>query len=140
MTSPCTPLSTNDIAILPCAGAGNLGQLSHVAAVELTREGFGKQYCLAGIGAGQEIFITELKKAANLIAVDGCRLSCARLTLERAGIDCKNHLVVADLGIGADAAGAGPDPEALQLVKDAIQACCAEAKPIVRLGGCMCGI
>lgn len=140
MPHPRTPLSANDLAILPCAGAGNLGQLSHRAAVELTREGFGKLFCLAGIGAGLEYFIAEIQKAGSLVAVDGCQSSCARLTLERAGIGCKNHLILSDLGIEADDASPEPDPEALQLVRDAIRACCAEAKPIVRLGGCQCGI
>ncbi len=38
------------VMILACSGASNVGQLSNQAAVELTREGFGKRSCLAGIG------------------------------------------------------------------------------------------
>lgn len=38
--------------ILACSGGSNVGQAANQAAVELTREGFGKMYCLVGIGAG----------------------------------------------------------------------------------------
>ena len=44
----CTP--NGNIMILACSGGSNVGQLSNRAAVELTKEGFGKMYCLAGIG------------------------------------------------------------------------------------------
>jgi len=139
MTHPCTPIAPSDIIILPCSGASNVGQLTSMAGVELTREGFGKLYCLAGIATGLATFISEAQKARILIAVDGCQTSCARLVMEKNGLPCTQHLILTDLGFGKTA-DLVPDPEALQLVKDAIQACCAEVKPIVRLGGCMCGI
>lgn len=139
MNQPCTPISANDIVILPCSGAGNVGQLTNAAGVALTREGFGTLYCLAGIGAGLAEFAAEARKARILIAVDGCQLGCARLLLEKNEMTCTHHLVVTDLGIDKTT-DLIPEPESLQLVKDAIRACCAEAKPIVRLGGCMCGI
>lgn len=34
--------------ILACSGGSNVGQLSNQAAIELTQEGFGKMFCLAG--------------------------------------------------------------------------------------------
>lgn len=37
--------------ILACAGGSKVGQLANQAAVELTQEGFGKLFCLAGIGS-----------------------------------------------------------------------------------------
>jgi uncharacterized metal-binding protein len=37
--------SGDNIMILACSGGSNVGQLSNRAAVELTREGFGKMYC-----------------------------------------------------------------------------------------------
>lgn len=138
MSHPCTPISPEDVMILPCSGASNVGQLSHAAAVALTRDGFGKMFCLAGIAAGLEPFLSAVHAARTFVAVDGCQTACTRRTLEKAGIACTNHLVITDLGIAKN--DEQFDSEGLQLVKDAIQACCAEVKPIVRLGGCMCGI
>lgn len=139
MSHPCSPLSPNDIVLLPCAGAGNLGQLTNTAAVELAREGFGRLYCLAGIAAGLEDVVSEVRKTRIAVAIDGCPTGCTRRIMEKNDLSEIHHLVLTDLGI-EQRTDLTLDPDALQLVKDAIQACCAEAKPIVRLGGCMCGI
>lgn len=141
MPHPCTSISASDLMILPCSGASGVGQLSHRAAIELSHEGFGRMFCLAGIGAGVEPYLTAAQRAERMIVVDGCRTACGRRILEKAGVNCRNHLIITDLGIiEGDALQPAPDIEALQLVKDAIQACCAEVKPIIRLGGCTCGI
>jgi uncharacterized metal-binding protein len=141
MSQACTRISPSDLMILPCSGASSVGQLSHMAAAALSREGAGRMYCLAGIGAGLEPFLAAAQQAERLIVVDGCRTACGRSILEKAGIDCRNHLVITDLGIAReDGLQAAPDSGALQLIKDAIMACSAEVKPIIRLGGCTCGI
>lgn len=141
MPHPCTSISASDLMILPCSGASGIGQLSHRAAVELSREGFGRMFCLAGIGAGVEPFLTAAQQAEKLIVVDGCRTACGRKILEQAGVNCRVHLIITDLGIAEeDALQPASGLEALHLVKDAIQACCAEVTPIIRLGGCTCGI
>ena len=44
----CTP--GGNIMILACSGGSNVSQLSNQAAIELTQEGFGKMFCLVGIG------------------------------------------------------------------------------------------
>ncbi len=141
MSQPCTRISPSDLMILPCSGASSVGQLSHMAAAALSREGAGRMFCLAGIGAGLESFLTAAQQAERMIVVDGCRTACGLRVLNKAGIDCRNHLVITDLGIAReDSLQATPDPESLQLVKDAILACSAEVKPIIRLSGCTCGI
>lgn len=141
MTQPCTRSSPGDLMILPCSGASGVGQLSHMAAAALSREGAGRMFCLAGIGAGLKPFLAAAQQAERLIVVDGCRTACGRRILEKAGINCRNHLVITDLGIARDdGLQAAPASDTLQLVKDAIQACSAEVKPIIRLGGCTCGL
>lgn len=139
MTTTCAAITTSDIILLPCSGPCNVGQLAHLAAVVLTGRGFGRISSLAGIAAGMEPFIGAARAARQCVAVDGCSTACGRRILENSGIECGNHLVITDLGIDRDD-NLQPDREHLELVIDAIQACCAEAKPIVRLGGCQCGI
>ena len=139
MTTTCAAITTSDIILLPCSGPCNVGQLAHLAAVALTGRGFGRLYSLAGIAAGVQPFIDAARDARQRVAVDGCGTACSRRILENSGIECGNHLVITDLGIDRDD-NLQPDRGDLELVIDAIQACCAEAKPIVRLGGCMCGI
>ena len=61
--------------ILPCSGGSNTGQLANRAAVELTREGFGKMYCLAGIGGHLSGFVESAKGVEQMIVIDGCDLA-----------------------------------------------------------------
>ena len=58
MAEDCCATNGN-IMILACSGGSNVGQLSNQAAVELTREAFGKMYCLAGVGALLSGFVRE---------------------------------------------------------------------------------
>ncbi|RLB67747.1 MAG: hypothetical protein DRH04_07610 [Deltaproteobacteria bacterium] len=65
----------NDVMFLACSGGSNAGQLSNQAAVELTQEGFGKIFCLAGIGSKLSGFVQSAKDVPVMMAIDGCQLS-----------------------------------------------------------------
>ena len=49
--------SNHNTMILACSGGSNVGQLANQAAIDLTREGIGKMFCLAGIGGQLSGFI-----------------------------------------------------------------------------------
>ena len=91
--------SNENVMILACSGASNVGQLSNRAAVELTQEGFGKIFCLAGIGGDLSGFIQSAKDAPRMIAIDGCDVGCAKAILERAEVPLKDYIVLTTLGI-----------------------------------------
>ncbi|MBM4287720.1 MAG: zinc-binding protein [Deltaproteobacteria bacterium] len=84
---------------LACAGGSNVGQLSNRAAVELTQEGFGKLFCLAGVGARLSGFVQSARDIDELVVIDGCELGCARAILEHAEVPLKNYLVITEMGI-----------------------------------------
>lgn len=88
-----------NIMILACSGGSNVGQLSNQAAVELTHEGFGKMFCLAGIGGKLQGFVQSAKDIPEMVAIDGCELGCAKATLEQAGVPLKTYVVLTDLGV-----------------------------------------
>jgi uncharacterized metal-binding protein len=90
---------TKNIMILPCSGGSNVGQTANQAAVELTREGFGKMYCLAGIGGALNSFVQSAKDVEEMIVIDGCDIACGRACLEKAGIPVKKHVIVTQLDI-----------------------------------------
>jgi uncharacterized metal-binding protein len=98
MSESCCTTGGN-IMILACSGGSNVGQLSNQAAVELTQEGFGKIFCLAGIGGRLQGFMQSAKDVPDMIAIDGCELGCAKATLEQAGVQLKTYVVLTDLGI-----------------------------------------
>jgi len=93
----CTPNGT--IMILACSGGSNVGQLSNQAAVELTQEGFGKMFCLAGIGGQLSGFVQSAKDVPLMVAIDGCQVGCAKAILKNAQVPLQHYLVITDEGI-----------------------------------------
>ena len=117
----CTP--GGNIMILACSGGSNVGQLSNQAAIELTQEGFGKMFCLAGIGGHLGGFVQSAKDVPAMVAVDGCEVGCAKAILDHAKILTKNYLVLTELGIEKNKdfnLKAGD----IQKVKAAVQSAC----------------
>ena len=98
MTKDCCS-SNGNIMILACSGGSNVGQLSNQAAVELTQEGFGKMFCLAGIGGQRSGFVQSARDVDNLLVIDGCQVGCAKAIMDNAKISMKNYVVLTDLGI-----------------------------------------
>lgn len=93
-------IPAGNIMLLACSGGSNVGQLSNQVAVELTIEGFGKMYCLAGIGGRLSGFVQSAKDAPAMIVIDGCEIGCAKATLETAGVPLGAYIVITkDLGI-----------------------------------------
>jgi uncharacterized metal-binding protein len=85
--------------ILACSGGSNVGQIANQVAVDLTVEGLGKMFCLAGIGGEVERIVQSTRDTERILAIDGCPLGCAQKALERMGITHHRTLVLTDLGI-----------------------------------------
>lgn len=93
----CAP--NGNVMILACSGGSNVGQLANHAAVELTQEGFGKMFCLGGIGAHLSGFVQSAKDVDRMVAIDGCDIGCAKAILAHAQVPLRGYLVITDLGI-----------------------------------------
>lgn len=114
----CVP--GGNVMILACSGGSNVGQLSNRAAVELTQEGFGKMFCLAGIGAQLSGFVQSARDVPEMVAIDGCSVGCARACLENAQVPMKTYLVLTDLGIDKNK-DLSLKAEEVQKVKEAVK-------------------
>jgi uncharacterized metal-binding protein len=99
MAQDCCQPKVNNM-ILACSGGSNVGQLANQAAVELTQEGFGKLFCLAGVGAHLSGFVQSARDIPNLVAIDGCEIGCTKVVLKQADVPLRSYLVITDLGIG----------------------------------------
>ena len=97
-TSKCS-CEQGSIILLPCSGGSNCGQIANQAAVELTKEGAGTIYCLAGVGAHIESMVAAVISAEKVVAIDGCPVACAKKTLEHAGFNIDEYVQVTELGI-----------------------------------------
>ncbi len=98
MVEDCCTTNGN-IMVLACSGGSNVGQLANQAAVELTQEGFGKIFCLAGVGGHLGGFVQSAKDVPEMVAIDGCDIGCAKAILEHAEVPLQGYLVITDLGI-----------------------------------------
>ena len=95
--------------IFACSGAADVGEIADRAARQLTKEGVGKMFCLAGIGGRVSGIMETTKTAASILAIDGCPLDCARKTLEEAGFVGFEHLRLSDLGMEKGKTPATPE-------------------------------
>jgi uncharacterized metal-binding protein len=133
MAEQCCTTDRN-IMILACSGGSNVGQLSNRAAVELTQEGFGKMYCLAGIGGQLKGFVQSARDVPVIAAIDGCAVGCAKAILKNADIPNYHTIVLTDLGIEKNKNFNLRD-EDVRSVKDAVRAACAGQRPAPAIGG-----
>jgi len=91
--------NSSQVLIFSCSGGSNVGQMANQAAVELTRAGKGRLFCLAGIGAHKSGMIESARAGNLLVAIDGCPVECAAKTLEDANLKPEVCLVITELGI-----------------------------------------
>lgn len=134
----CAP--EGNVMILSCSGGSNVGQLSNQAAVELTQEGFGKMFCLAGIGGHLNGFVQSATDIPQMVAIDGCSLGCAKAILEHAEIPIKSYLVLTDLGIEKNK-DLKLRKEEVQKIKESIKEACGGEQPVLPMGetgSCSC--
>lgn len=85
------------VAVFYCAGASNVGQSTMLSCVKAANEvGYEKAslLCLASISAGLANITNAAKNAKGIVAVDGCPMSCALKTLNKAGFEVDKHIVV----------------------------------------------
>lgn len=85
--------------IFPCAGQANTGQLTNLAALQLTEEGYGTIACVALLAIGTETLIANAINADEVVILDGCPMLCAKKIADAQGVPAGQHLVVTELGI-----------------------------------------
>ncbi len=99
-TSTCS-CGTNEPKriIFPCAGQANVGQLTNLAAVQLTEEGYGSIACVALLAIGTENLVANALNADEVVILDGCPMLCAKKIAGTQGVAAGQHLVMTELGI-----------------------------------------
>ena len=114
MIDECT-CEASEVLLFPCSGGSNCGQIANQVAINLTEQGIGTIYCLAGIGAHDSVMIDTGKAAKRVVALDGCSVACAKRTLEHAGITVTDWVCVTDEGVNKNHEF-GLSPENISLI------------------------
>ncbi|MGO9013822.1 MAG: putative zinc-binding protein [Dissulfurispiraceae bacterium] len=81
-----------NVLIFSCSGAADVGALSDQVARKLSKDGKGKMYCMAAVGANIPEKIAAVKAAAT-VTIDGCASLCAKKILENAGFTPKSYML-----------------------------------------------
>lgn len=85
--------------ILACSGASNVGQITNEVAKRLDVEKQGRFFCLAGVGGHISGMVASVDGSDKVLVIDGCPVACAKLTMDEAGLNGYEYVVVTDLGI-----------------------------------------
>lgn len=78
-----------------CSGCCAEGEVSDKVGRRLRAEGYARcgSSCLAGIGAGYPRFLKAAAEASEVIAIDGCRMACAKMLLKKAQIPSQSYVM-----------------------------------------------
>ena len=87
------------VSILACSGGSNVGQITNEVAKRLDINGFGKFFCLAGVGGHISGMVASVEGSDKVLVLDGCPVACGKKTMEAANLADYEYLVVTDLGI-----------------------------------------
>lgn len=84
--------------IFTCSGIADVGEIADRTGRKLHKDGVGKMWCLAGIGAGLNNFIESTKATEKVLVIDGCPVDCGKKMMENAGIPNFSYIRVTDCG------------------------------------------
>jgi uncharacterized metal-binding protein len=88
-----------NVLLYACSGGANVAEIADRAARQLSRDGLGGMFCLAGLGADIPGMVQGARDADLNLLIDGCPLDCAKKTFDRHGLDNYCQVKVTDLGI-----------------------------------------
>ena len=109
------PTVQKKVLVYACSGAANVAEIADHVARQLTAEGLGQMFCLAGLGAGIPNMVQTAKDADLNLVIDGCPLDCARLIFQKLGLTNVKIVRVTDHGI-AKAKGVKINDEQVQQI------------------------
>ncbi|MCY2930151.1 MAG: putative zinc-binding protein [Planctomycetota bacterium] len=87
------------VLLYACSGGANVAEVADQAARQLTSQGSGSMFCLAGIGAGIPGMIQTARDADVNLVIDGCPMDCGKKVFDKAGLTNYVQIKVTDLGI-----------------------------------------
>ncbi|GGC98292.1 putative zinc-binding protein [Halopseudomonas salina] len=85
--------------VYSCSGCSNVAQLANTLALRLDRAGIAEMSCIAGVGGGVSALVRVARSGRRVVAIDGCKLACAKACLRQAGVEPDLHVMLGDFGV-----------------------------------------
>lgn len=95
MTETCCS-DPNNMVVVACSGASNLGQISNAIAVKIQQNNIGQMTCLSALGAHVDAYI-KAAMDADLMVIDGCPVACAKKAVEHVGVTKYDYFDISKL-------------------------------------------
>jgi uncharacterized metal-binding protein len=100
----------NELPIVySCSGCSSAAQTANMIAIKMDREELAEMSCIAGVGGDVKSLVRTAKSGRDIIAIDGCPLSCCKSSLARHEVQPKHHFVLSDFDV-PKINGKDPDP------------------------------
>ncbi len=109
------------VLLMACSGGSNVGQLSNEVARQLTLDGNGAMFCLAGVGGQVEGIINQTRDADQVIVIDGCSVACAKKCMDLAGCTDYTWVDLTEAGIEKNS-NLELQPEQIAVARAAVEA------------------
>jgi len=96
--------------VYSCSGCSSAAQTANLIAIKMDREQLAEMSCIAGVGGDVKSLVRTAKSGRDIIAIDGCALSCCKSCLARHNVQPKHHFDLSDFDV-PKRKGEDPDPE-----------------------------
>ncbi len=103
--------------VYSCSGCSSAAQTANIIAIRMDRVKIAEMSCIAGVGGDVKPLVKTAKSGRDIIAIDGCPLSCCKASLARHDVEPKYHFELSKFKI-PKIQGADPD---LELAKEVYQ-------------------
>jgi uncharacterized metal-binding protein len=104
------PMKKSDLPIVySCSGCSSAAQTANMIAIKMDREKIAEMSCIAGVGGDVKPLVRTAKSGRDIIAIDGCPLSCCKSSLARHGVSPKYHFDLSKFNV-PKRNGEDPDP------------------------------
>ena len=90
----------NDLPIVySCSGCSSAAQTANMIAIKMDRKKLAEMSCIADVGGDVKPLVRTAKSGREIIAIDGCPLSCCKSSLARHEVQPKHHFVLSNFDV-----------------------------------------
>lgn len=118
---PCGSSKQRTVLLYACSGGANVAEVADRAARQMTFDGKGSMFCLAGVAADIPAMVQTAREADLNLVIDGCSMDCGKKVFEKAGLGNFVQIKVTDLGIQKVKVTRATDEQVAAVVEKACQ-------------------
>ena len=107
------------VCVLACSGCSAAGELADHTARRLQQLGAAKMSCLAGVGGRIPSIMATVRKASDILMIDGCPLECGANILRNADFGNFKQLKLHEFGIRKNDSGTVDETTVARLADEA---------------------